>query len=153
MGTHYKGSSKEVNALNTYLKLIRAAESVSSRINASLIENKLTGSQFNLLDSLYHLGPLSQKEIGNKLLKTGGNITMIVDNLEKRKLVTRERGVIDRRYFTVHLTNKGKELIQKLFPKKLKAIVDEINILGEDEQLELQRLCKLLGMQNYGQKD
>jgi len=99
MGTHYKGSKKEVSALNTYIKLIRAASSVSARIGSLLTRKKLTESQFNILDALLHLGPLSQKQLGDKLLKSGGNITMVVDNLEKQNLVKRVRGEKDRRYF------------------------------------------------------
>ena len=86
MGTRYKGSKKEVRALNTYIKLIRAANSLSSRINIHLSKTGLTESQYNVLDALYHLGPLTQKDIGRKLFKSGGNITMVIDNLEKRKL-------------------------------------------------------------------
>ncbi len=44
----------------------------------------LTESQFGVLDSLFHLGPMKQKEIGKKILKSGGNITMVINNLEKR---------------------------------------------------------------------
>ncbi len=148
MGTHYKGSRKETTALNTYIKLIRAAESLNSRIKLSLSNSGLTESQFNILEALMHLGPLCQKDLGSKLLKSGGNITMVVDNLEKRGLVKRERGAKDRRYFTVHLTKQGKHLIEKLFPSQTAAIVKEVGILSESEQIELQRLCKLLGTQN-----
>ena len=89
MGTHYKGSRKETDALNSYIKLIRAAESLNSKINLELSKLDLTESQFGVLDALLHLGPLKQKEIGKKILKSGGNITMVIDNLEKQDLVQR----------------------------------------------------------------
>ena len=145
MGTHYKGNKKETTALNTYIKLIRAAESLNVRVKVSLSDVGLTESQFNILDALLHLGSLSQKDLGNKLLKSGGNITMVVDNLEKRGLVKRERGKEDRRYFTVHLTKQGKQLIEKIFPFQIEAIVNELSVLNESEQAELQRLCKTVG--------
>lgn len=145
MGTHYKGNKKETTALNTYIKLIRAAESLNARVKVSLSDAGLTESQFNILDALLHLGSLSQKDLGNKLLKSGGNITMVVDNLEKRGLVKRERGKEDRRYFTVHLTKQGKQLIEKIFPFQIEAIVNELSVLNESEQAELQRLCKTVG--------
>jgi len=146
MGTHYKGSKKEVSALNTYIKLTRAANSVSARIGTLLTRKKLTESQFNILDALLHLGPLSQKQLGDKLLKSGGNITMVVDNLEKQGLVKRVRGENDRRYFAIHLTKQGKNLIERFFPEYLSAVVKEISLLNEDEQAELQRMCKLIGL-------
>jgi MarR family 2-MHQ and catechol resistance regulon transcriptional repressor len=146
MGTHYKGSKKEVNALNTYIKLVRAADSISGRIGSLLSRKKLTESQFNILDALLHLGPLNQKQLGDKLLKSGGNITMVVDNLEKQSLVKRVRGEDDRRYFAIHLTKHGKNLIEKFFPDYVSAIVKEMSPLNESEQSELQRMCKLIGL-------
>ena len=146
MGTHYKGSKKEINSLNVYIKLIRAVESLNSILNASLSKEGLTESQFGVLEALFHLGSMSQKNLGSKLLKSGGNITMVIDNLEKRGLVLRRRGVVDRRYYNIQLTDKGKKLIEAVFPKQLKLITDEIGILNENEQQELQRMCKLLGL-------
>jgi len=146
MGTHFKGSKKEVRALNTYIKLIRAADTLSSRINKHLSDKGLTASQFNILDALYHLGTLTQKELGNKLLKSGGDITMVIDNLEKRKLVKRKRGEKDRRVFLVTLTIKGIGLVEKILLQQVNRIKNEVNILSKNEQNELQRLCKKIGV-------
>ena len=148
MGTHYKGSEKEIDALNSYVKLIRAAETVSSRINNSLTKKGLTESQFGILEALYHLGPLCQKDLGKKLLRSGGNITLVVDNLEKQGFVKRERGESDRRYFTVHLTEKGTTLTEEIFPHQLKLIVEEMSVLSEKENAEFQALCKKIGIKD-----
>ena len=143
MGTHYKGSKKEINSL---IKLNRAVESVNSTLNSSLSREGLTESQFGVLEALFHLGPMSQKNLGSKILKSGGNITMVIDHLEKRGLVLRRRGIVDRRYYNIHLTEKGKKLVEAVFPKQLKIITEEIGILNENEQYELQRMCKLIGL-------
>src|SRR6266702_4591444 len=90
-------------ALNTYTKLMRAAESVTSRVNRVLLAPKLTISQFGVLEALYHKGPLCQKEIAVKILKSTGNITLVIDNLEKQDLVRRERDNEDRRFLTINL--------------------------------------------------
>jgi MarR family transcriptional regulator, 2-MHQ and catechol-resistance regulon repressor len=146
MGTHYKGTKKEVSALNTFIKLIRASDSTISRVNIALSKNKLTESQFSILDALYHLGSMCQKDLGKKLLKSGGNITLVIDNLEKQDLVKRERGKEDRRLFNIYLTENGRSLFEKIFPDYLNSILNEINILTEAEQTELQRLCKKIGL-------
>lgn len=146
MGTRYKGSKKEINSLNVFIKLNRAVESVNSTLNSSLSREGLTESQFGVLEALFHLGPMSQKNLGSKILKSGGNITMVIDHLEKRGLVLRRRGIVDRRYYNIHLTEKGKKLIETVFPKQLKIITEEIGILNENEQYELQRMCKLIGL-------
>ncbi len=147
MSTHYKGSKKTVDAFNSYIKLIRSAESLSSKINLKLNENGLTESQFGVLDSLFHLGPMKQKEIGKKILKSGGNITMVINNLEKRDLVRRKKGEKDKRQFIIHLTSKGKNLFQELLPDIARKIKKHFDILSKEEQKELQRLCKIVGLQ------
>ena len=146
MGTRYKGTEKEMIALNTFIKLVRAGESTLSRVSEALSKSKLTESQYAILDALYHIGPLFQRDLGNKLLKTGRNITLVIDNLEKRKLVIREMRAEDRRYFTIHLTKQGKSLFQKVFPGYLKAVIEEMQKLSKSDQLELQRLCKVIGL-------
>ncbi len=146
MGTHHKGPKKEVTALNTYIKLVRAVESLNQRLYPFLTKHSLTESQFAILEALYHIGPLNQRELSTKLLKSPGNITMVIDNLEKRKFVRRERGEIDRRHFIIHLTSSGKEFISEIFPEHLEAILNELGVLSDDEQLELQKMCKKIGL-------
>jgi MarR family 2-MHQ and catechol resistance regulon transcriptional repressor len=132
-------------ALDTFIKLTRAADSIGSRLANSGTMGGLTTSQFGVLESLYHLGPLRQGEICAKLLKSGGNVTHVVDNLEKRGLVRRERSEHDRRVITVSLAPAGEELIQRIFPGHVAAIVGEMQILSEQEQQTLGRLCRILG--------
>jgi MarR family transcriptional regulator, 2-MHQ and catechol-resistance regulon repressor len=152
MGTAHKGNEQEVKALNAYIKLMRAAETVTSRLNRNLASADLTVSQFGVLEALFHKGPLCQRDIAAKILKSTGNITMVIDNLEKRGLVRRERAAEDRRYITISLTEKGSQLIEKLFPRHAAAITDEIGVLTEEEQAELGRLCRKLGLKEKGVK-
>jgi len=131
--------------LNAYITLMRAAESVTSRLNPRLTAAGLSVRQFGALEALYHLGPLCQRELGEKLLKSSGDITMVVDNLEKRGLARRERRGEDRRFVTVHLTEKGRRFIAEFFPDHVRAIVREMSALTDSEQEELHRVCRKLG--------
>ncbi|TNE71836.1 MarR family transcriptional regulator [bacterium] len=146
MGTKFQGTTEQVRALNLFIKLVRAADSVSNRINTYIVSNGLTVSQFGVLESLYHIGPMSQCDIGKKLLKTGGNMTMVIDNLEKRGLVQRVRDENDRRFIHVHLSAEGKALIEEIFPKHVDQIVKELNVLSCDEKDKLSELCKKVGI-------
>ena len=137
-------------ALNTYTKLMRAAESVTSRVNRAMAAADLTISQFGVLEALHHKGPLCQRDIAAKILKSTGNITLVIDNLEKRQLVRRERGSKDRRYLTVHLTPEGVALIAEVFGSVEAAIVAEMKVLTLEEQEQLGRLCKKLGLKEGG---
>ena len=55
---------------------------------------------------------MTQCVLGEKLLRSGGNITLVIDNLEKHGLVRRERQTEDRRTIVIHLTPKGMRLIK-----------------------------------------
>lgn len=146
MATRYKGSPREVRALDAYIKLMRAANSVSGRVEPQLRTVGLTGRQLGVLEALLHLGPLQQHELGKKLLISRANVTLIVDQLAGRKLVRREREVEDRRCIRVHLTAEGRRRIRKVFPEHAARIADALSGLGAGEQDELARLCRALGL-------
>ena len=150
MGTHYRGSATEVRALNAYINLLRAADSVSSRLLSGLPALGLTPSRFGVLETLLHLGPLCQRELGGKLLKSGADMTLVVDNLAKKGWVTRERGIKDRRFMSVHLTPKGRALIARIFSGHAKAVAAEFSALTSAEQDSLRALCRKLGRRNIG---
>jgi MarR family 2-MHQ and catechol resistance regulon transcriptional repressor len=145
MPTHFSGSPKQVRALNAYIPLLRAANSLAARTAAAYEAAGLTVSQFGALEALLHLGPLCQRELGQKLLKSGGNITLVVDNLEKQGWVRRERRTDDRRMVTVRLTPAGRRLVARLFPAHAAAVAREMQHLSDSEQDELRRLCRKVG--------
>lgn len=146
MSTHYTGTPKEIRALDTYIKLLRASSATKVRIDCHQTGGDLSGSQFGTLEMLFHLGPLPQKAIGEKLLISKSNVVGVIDELENRGLVKRQRSLEDRRYIFVHITQKGQELIQDLLPPHVAAIVEEMSCLTMAEQLELGRLCRKLGL-------
>ncbi len=146
MGTHFTGTDKERRALNTYIKLSRAAESVTQRINAHLREHELTISQFGTLEALYHLGPMQLGELGTKILKSSGNMTLVVDNLTNRGLVYRQRRQDDRRCVDIHLTEEGTSLVQNIMQFHVAQVVQALSVLSTTEQEQLATLCRVLGL-------
>ncbi|MCM0084137.1 MarR family transcriptional regulator [Geomonas sp. Red32] len=138
--------SSTYRALNTYTKLMRAAESVTARTSRVMTGANLTVSQFGVLEALFHKGPLCQRDIAAKILKSTGNMTLVIDNLEKSGLVRRVRDTEDRRFLTIHLTEAGTGLITRVFADVEAAIVAEMSILSEEEQETLGELCKKLGL-------
>ncbi len=145
MPTHYQGPQEIQRALDTYIKLTRVVSSVEERIARTDVFGSLTHTQFGVLEALYHLGPLCQGELSGKLLKSTGNITLVLDNLEKRGLVLRRRDNEDRRMVTILLTPVGELMIRQIFPAVARAIAQEINRLEPEEQEILQKLCRKLG--------
>ena len=148
MGTHYEGTLEETVALDGYITLSRAHETVTSRINAHLHDYDLTISQFGVLEAIYHLGPLQPTQLAEKILKSGGNLTLVISNLVKRSLVTRQRRVDDRRCIDVHLTPTGEALIEQILPDHVAGVVDTMTVLTAAEQAQLTQLCRKLGLAN-----
>lgn len=129
-------------ALQTFTKLIRAAETATAAAHRSLPGQGLTISQFGVLEALFHLGPMCQKDLAGKILKSTGNITQVIDNLERRRLVERRRNNEDRRYYSIHLTTEGEKLISALFPEHAEKITRVMATLNEEEQNLLGNLCR-----------
>lgn len=146
MGTKHQGSQRETRALNAYIPLMRSTNVLEVHLSRQLAEYDLTLSQLGVLEALLHLGPMSQTELGEKLLRTGGSITVCVNRLEKRKLVVRRRSESDGRVQILHLTATGRRLVKKAFPAHLEGILACMSALSANEQAELARLCKKLGM-------
>jgi MarR family 2-MHQ and catechol resistance regulon transcriptional repressor len=145
MGTHYDGGADERRALDTFIKLMRAADSVSAAVGRPMAAAGLTSSQFGVLEALLHLGPLSQAGLAAKLLRSGSNITTVVDNLEARGLVRRTRRATDRRAVDVSLTAEGGRLIRRLFPTHARRITEAFATLSARDQERLGALCRTLG--------
>ena len=138
-------SSEESLALATYVKLMRAAASVTARSHRHLAHVDLTSTQFGVLEVLFHRGPLCQRDIAAKILKSSGNITTVIDNLEKRDLVRRCQNTRDRRYLSIELTASGRELIADIFPRHAQGITSELSTLSTEEQQILGHLLRRLG--------
>lgn len=150
MGTKHQGTASEQRALDAYIKLSRAANAVEARINRHLTDAGLSISQFGVLEALYHLGPLHQGDLAQKILKTSGNLTLVVENLAKRGLVERRRDERDRRYVRVLLTDAGRDLIHRIFPHHVARVEAAFAPLDAREQETLARLCRKLGLADDG---
>ena len=137
--------SQQRLALATYVRLMRAANAARNQAARHLGGTVLTLTQFAVLEALYHLGPMSLSDIAGKILTTGGNLTMVLGNLERMGLAHRQKCAEDRRVLIVVLTAKGKALIRKLFPEHAAAIIDFMGALSAAEQEQLGVLCRKLG--------
>ncbi len=137
-------SNKEL-ALKTWVKLARAFNSVNRVINEEINTYGVTPSQFGVLEALYHLGDMPIGKLANKILITGGNMTVILDNLEKNGFIERIKSPNDRRSLFIHITDKGKDLIKSVFPSHINYVSNVFSVLTEDELITLGNLLKKLG--------
>lgn len=133
-------------ALRAYVKLLRAAKAVLARVEPLLVTEGLTPTQLGVLEAVFHKGPLTQRELGRKVLTSAGNMTDVMDKLERRGLVRRGRSAVDRRAVRVELTPEGRDLIQRLFPRHARDIAAAMSALSGDELQQLGALLKRLGL-------
>jgi len=143
--THYVGEPTEVLALDTWIKLNRSVESLAARVNQGGTMGGLTPTQFAVVEALYHLGPLPQCQLAARVFKSSGNMTLVVDNLEKLGLVARQADPSDRRVTTVVLTALGKQTVSIIFPQHAAQVAKMFSVLSSDEQRTLGDLLRKLG--------
>jgi MarR family 2-MHQ and catechol resistance regulon transcriptional repressor len=135
-----------VEAVGTYVKLMRAYRSVTGRIEALVGAEGLTLTQLGVLEGVLHKGPMTHRELGRKVLTSAGNMTDVVDKLEGRGLVRRVRAATDRRQVRVELTEAGRSLIENLFPQHARDIARIMSVLSGEELRHLGNLLRKLGI-------
>lgn len=135
----------QVMALRLWIALARCYGTVHRAVAHKVDEYDLTTAQFGVLEVLHHLGPVTLGDLADKLLVTGGNVTYVMDRLQKEGLVTRRRCSQDRRVVWAQLTDEGKSLIEEVFPGHALYIEELVSELEPDERTELRRLLKKLG--------
>ncbi len=146
MQTKKKYGKKIDLALNLWVKLSRAFAVINKKAMEDIKKYGLTGPQFSVLECLGHLGRLSIGELTRKQLVSAGNMTVVVDNLEKEALVERLREPGNRRVVKVQLTLKGAKKFDDIFSNHAKYITHLMSVLTEKEQSELAKLLKTLGL-------
>ena len=124
----------------------RAYHTIVREVSRDVLRYGLTLGQFAVLEALYHKGPLPLGRIGSLLLVTAGDITYVVDRLERRGLVRRERQHDDRRVIYAALTPCGRELLDEIFPKHGRFVAELFETLEPAELQALRRLRKTLGL-------
>ncbi|HTR82678.1 MAG TPA: MarR family transcriptional regulator [Bacteroidota bacterium] len=146
MKTTKKYGRKADLALGMWVKLARAS-SIFGRLTTTDIQRYgLTPPQFSVIEALGHLGPMRMGGFCSKLLTSGGNITVVIDNLEKDKLVERTPSPEDRRAIMIRLTPKGEKLFNEIFVQHAQFVTKMASVLSEEEQTHLSELLKKLGV-------
>jgi len=127
-----------------WVRLNMTYQLVNHEIQKTLKKENLTPSQLDILVCLGRTGGLTLGEIGNRLLVSGGNITGVVDRLERSGYVYRDRDKDDRRVVRAKLTPEGAELHKEILPVFKRKLNEIMNVLEPEEQRQLNRLLKKL---------
>lgn len=132
-------------SLRLWIALARAYGTMARAVAGKVHEYELTTAQFGVLEALHHLGPLTLGDLAGKLLVTGGNVTYVMDRLQRDGLVNRRRCSEDRRVVWAELTAEGTALMEQIFPDHARFITDTVSVLNAGERAELRVLLKKLG--------
>ena len=137
---------QDTSGVHIWLVLMKAFHALAAHAEESLnlSQSGLGNSDFRVLEVLLHKGPLPVNTIGPKVWLTPGSISVAVDRLEKKALVTRSY-TDDRRVRLVGLTAKGRPLITKISREHAAAMEEVAGVLSKEERLLLLRLLKKLG--------
>lgn len=130
--------------LRTLVILSRTVQTVQRKELRTIKETGLTVGQFGVLEVLYHKGPLRISTVTQKILSTGGNMTVVINNLVKCNLIRKYKDSDDNRATVVELTEQGEALMEKYFPQHIENIDEIYNVLSDDEKDTLIKLLKKL---------
>ena len=127
-----------------WIRFLRFSLLSNKRLEEDLEKLDLTPPQFYVLATLGYTGGLAFSDIGKKMMVTVSNLTGIVDRLEEKGLVVRERDANDRRVVHVRLTERGAKVYKGAIPLFEKSIAQFFSLLDKSEQKELASLLRKL---------
>lgn len=125
--------------LKVVIALLRAVKALEAKVSPCFKGGGVTFAQFGVLEFLYHKGPARISVIIAKTLSTGGNMTVVIRNLEKLGLVSRRPDALDGRASLIGLTPRGEALMKRLFPGHLLLLREFLAALPEGEKETLIR--------------
>src|SRR5213592_2980569 len=136
---------QDSTGMNVWLVFMKAFQALLPHAAESIERTDLGDSDFRVLEVLLHKGPLPVNTIGPKVWLTPGSISVAVDRLVKKGLVSRKDHPDDRRVRRVERTAKGRALITRGFREHAAAMENAVGVLSKSERLTLLRLLKKLG--------
>jgi len=135
------GEDNDIN-LKLLISLSRGLSEINRETMRNIKEYGLTPSQFMVLEVLYHKGEMRVCDITEKILSTGGNMTVVISNLLKEEYIERKNTPGDRRSYSLNLTEKGEAIIEDIFPRHLETIKESVKSLNQEEKQELISLLR-----------
>ncbi len=131
--------------VHVWLVLLKAVQAVAKHVSTELQTYGLGDSDFRVLEALLHKGALPVNTLGPKVNLTPGSISVAVDRLYGRGLVSRLEDPEDRRIRIVDLTPEGKKLIVPVFRRHAANLEKVMDVLSSSERSQLEKLLKKIG--------
>jgi MarR family transcriptional regulator, 2-MHQ and catechol-resistance regulon repressor len=142
--------TSQERALKLFVVLQRCASAVMGNFHKHADLYDLTLTEFEILEALYHKGPLLLGDVQRKILLSSGGVTYAIDRLADKGLVERRECASDRRARYAALTPKGEGVVSKIFPTIAGHIEETMSVLNGREQDEAIDLLRKLGHRAAG---
>ena len=120
-------------SMKTVVRLEKASLKITNFTVHYLSKHNLTFNQFKVLEVLYHVGDLNVGSITKLTMSTPGNITVVVKNLKRDGWITSIKDPNDSRASILSITQKGKDIIEEVFPNHAKNLTKALEVLSDDE--------------------
>jgi len=133
--------------VHVWLVMLKAMQAISRYGLADIEKAGLGDSDFRVLEVLLHKGPLPVNVIGPKVNLTPGSISVAVDRLLAKDLVSRTESSEDRRVRVVALTARGKAVITPVFRAHAETMENVFEGLSRRELRQLEQQLKRVGKQ------
>ena len=131
------GAAAKETFMPVVRELVRAYQTFRSYSDADIRQLGLTASQFDVVATLGNTPGMTFKQLAEKTLTTKGELTGIIDRLEKKGLVRREVPPEDRRSFIAVLTPEGERVFQETFPAHIAHLKQRFERLDRQELEEI----------------
>lgn len=131
-------------SMQTWVQLFRAYTKIRAKETQYIQGFNLTMIQFQVLEVLYHRGDLNIGAITKLTISTPGNITVVVRNLKRDNLIDSIPCSKDKRASILSITQKGKDVIEQLFPNHAKNLEEYFSALTNEELETLYDLLRKL---------
>ena len=132
-------------ALHAWLIMLKAWQSMSRYVLRTLLEEGLGESDFRVLEVLLHKGAMPVNAIGPQVDLNPGSVSVAVERLYKKGLVSRVESSRDRRVRTVSLTDKGRQMFVPLFRRHAALIKRAFQDVTSEELQQLEVILKKIG--------
>lgn len=133
-------------SMSLYKVFAKAFKSVSEHSIRDSKEHGFNPTEFAVLELLYSRGPQKLQQIGSRLLLVSGNVTYVIDKLERNGYIVREQDQKDKRSVYASLTDKGSACMDEIYPIHSLRIARAFSGLTQEEQEQLIALLKKAGI-------
>ncbi|MBD8500565.1 MarR family winged helix-turn-helix transcriptional regulator [Paenibacillus arenosi] len=134
-------------SLHLFRVFSKAFKSISDHTAAGCKQEGFNPTDFAVLEMLYHKGPQPIQQIGSKLLLQSGNITYVIDKLERSGYVKRHPCTKDRRVIYAELSESGWQSMKLIVPRQAQILRRALSGLTMKEKDQAINLLKKLGLQ------